>query len=99
MTNYSIKWDRQSLDDRARIYEFMIDNANDNVADGIEDKIKETAKLLAQFPEMGKSKHGTPTSTRLFSIQKTPYLLLYVPDKEKQQIQILRVFHSKQKYL
>lgn len=86
-----LEWSPLALDDRNRIFDY-IEQDNPRAAVMVDDRIREQAGMLTQFPESGRP--GRIEGTRERVIAGTPYIATYrIMDDT---IRILRVLHGAQ---
>ena len=88
-----IVWEKTSLDDRERIFEYLYE-FNPLAADKTDAIIEAKVENLIQQPLMGVEKDGLPG--RLLIIPEVSMVVLYFVREDV--IHILRVLHQKQKF-
>ena len=81
-----------------RLYGFLIEHASSlKTADKALLCIKEGASILIENPGLGKSiNDGTGRRELSLSFGKGAYIIRYIPDYERKEILILRIWHSKE---
>ena len=88
-----IVWERRSLDDRERIFEFLYE-FNPLVAEKTDLLIETKVENLLQQPFMGVQREGVPG--RLLILLQVSMIVSYLVEDDV--IYILRVLHQKQKF-
>ncbi|RJG03582.1 type II toxin-antitoxin system RelE/ParE family toxin [Noviherbaspirillum sedimenti] len=86
-----LEWSQCALDDRDKIFDY-IEQDNPHAAIAVDNRISEQVKLLAQFPEGGRT--GRVEGTRELVISRTSYIVAYRISGNV--VHILRVLHSAQ---
>lgn len=89
-----VRWTRQALQDLKHLHEF-ISEENPQAAGAMVSRIHEAAtERLAKHPRMGKE--GRVSGTRELVLVGTPYILVYL--LQKNEIQIVAVLHSSRRW-
>ncbi|MDO6583224.1 type II toxin-antitoxin system RelE/ParE family toxin [Photobacterium sp. 2_MG-2023] len=97
MQDYEVEWEMDALQDRANHYKYLHENASENVADSVDNKIQEAANNLAILPYSGKAVSDGMEGRTLY-VTGTRYLIYYVVSQSSKAIKILRIFHSRQRH-
>lgn len=94
MQKTKIKWSNRAEED-ANIISDYIEVDNEKAAKRTLDNILLHIKILETFPNIGRK--GERFNTRELIILNTPYIIVY--RVQKNTVNILRVLHSKRKYV
>ncbi|MFZ6648818.1 type II toxin-antitoxin system RelE/ParE family toxin [Undibacterium sp. TJN25] len=86
-----LEWGRFALEDRDKIFDY-IEQDSPQAAIAVDERISDQIKLLANFPELGRT--GRIEDTRELVITHTPYIIAYTFSDDT--IRVLRVLHSAQ---
>ena len=89
-----IVWLRSALANVIKIHQYYVDEGVPDQARRISAKIRSSVLQLKEFPALGRP--GRVSGTHEIVVTKTPYLVVYRIHAD--QIQILRVLHSSQKW-
>ena len=89
-----IIWLRNALLNLETIHGYYMDQEVPDQAKKIIKFIELTVNQLIQFPGLGRP--GRVAKTRELLVSQTPYLIIY--REHKNEVQILRVLHSAQKW-
>ncbi|MBS1823373.1 MAG: type II toxin-antitoxin system RelE/ParE family toxin [Acidobacteria bacterium] len=84
-----LEWSLFALADREAIFDY-IEAESPLAAVAVDDRIREQAEALKDFPEMGRP--GRVEGTRELVIGNTPYIVAY--QVTKRTVRILRVLHG-----
>lgn len=93
---YRIEISRQAQDDIEGIYEYIAFNllAPDNAA-GILEKIEKNILNLKRVPLLGRRYESEPWFSRgLRVVSVGNYVILYIPDSEKELLTVVRVLYG-----
>ncbi len=96
MEPFSILWEKNALDEYLNIYDFLSENSSIFVADKVSDKINDSIELISNQPEIGKAVDKLK-NVRQYIIRDTSHIVYYIPDKERSNIKIIKILHSRQK--
>lgn len=86
-----LEWSPFALEDRDRIFDY-IEQDNPRAAVVVDDRIRDQAEVLVNFPESGRP--GRIEGTRELVINRTPYIVAYRVQSDS--VRILRVLHGAQ---
>lgn len=96
MEPFSVQWEKNALDEYMNIYDFLSENSSTLVAEKVSDKIKNSIELIAIQPEIGKAVKKL-NNVRQYIVRNTGHIIYYIPEKERSNIKVLKILHSKQK--
>jgi addiction module RelE/StbE family toxin len=85
----------QAHDDLAAIHNWIAQD-NELAADRVIARIVQSAMMFGQFPMLGRI--GTIEGTREFSVVGLPYLIVYWIEETVNEIDILTIIHTRQRY-
>lgn len=88
-----IKWLRKSINNLEKIAQY-IQQDNTSASLQIIAKIQTSVNQLSEFPFMGRK--GRIEGTRELIISNSPYIVIYRIQSD--QVEILRILHSSQKF-
>lgn len=88
-----VEWTRPALSDLIEAQAYIAQE-NFSAAKSIAQKIWDASKQLVKNPEIGRTGHVD--GTREWVVGQTPYLIVYRIKED--QIEILRVWHSRQNW-
>ncbi len=88
-------WKRRALADLDRIATFIA-KENPQAAQNLVEHFLNIPEKLSAHPRMGRI--GRLEGTRELPVPSFPYVLAYQIDNEAQEIEILAVFHDRQKW-
>lgn len=94
-SEFSLVWELSSLNDRADIYEFLLENATHYAADKVDEEIERHAEMLTSNPEMGVVRDGF--EGRCLIITAIPYIIFYDIDVDNSEVKVVRVMHQRKK--
>ena len=86
-------WSKTALKDLLELGSY-IGRDNVDAALRVEEKVRSTARLITEFPKLGRS--GRVAGTRERVVRNTPYILAYRINRGK--VRILRVYHGKRRW-
>jgi len=94
MKKLSLGWEEDALDDRAAIYEFLVD-WNLEAAERTDRLIEEAAESLTSNPcRCPPCANG---DGRKMILTKIPFLIIYSVDEKSGSVRVMRVFHQSQR--
>lgn len=88
-----LRYTSDALDHLANIRDYL-NERNPIVAHRILADIKTAARRLSEFPELGRV--GDWPDTRVWVVQRSPYLIVYRIGADRDEITVLGVFHGSQ---
>jgi addiction module RelE/StbE family toxin len=88
-----LEWSAYALADRIAIFDY-IEADSPRAAVAVDDRIREQAETLAQFPNSGRP--GRIEGTRELVISRTPYIVAYRITENT--VRILRVLHGARRW-
>ena len=91
-------WEEAAQTDREHIYSYFYEQAGLLLADKVDEKFQEMAKLLQTAPHSGvKIKNNVDESYRKLIVPHFPFVMVYQYVKKYSNIRILRVLHTSRK--
>jgi toxin ParE1/3/4 len=84
-------WKPQAVVDRSDIMEYIAQDSP-SAALGIDEAIEEQVESLIRYPELGR--RGRVPGTCELVIARTPYIAVYVVDRKRSVVSIIRILHG-----
>jgi plasmid stabilization system protein ParE len=88
-----LRYTAEALDHLSSIRDYLT-KRGPAVARRILRDIRSAAVRLCEYPQLGHT--GPWSDTRIWVVQRTPYLIVYRSDPQRDEVVVLGVFHGRQ---
>lgn len=89
-----VVWEDKAIESLGDIYDYLFDNAGEQVAEKATDIISESVNLLGSSPYMGVA-NGSNKERRTLIISKVSYVVPYEIDLDNDTVKVLDVIYQK----
>lgn len=94
---YKIIYEPEAEDDLLDILSYYVENGGFNLADSINQRIRNHIKRLENMPYRVADSQNV-TDAKGFLIEKLPYWAYFQIDEERQEVHIVNIIHTRRRY-